>query len=438
MKRLAFIIVLVACGIYVHAQITLDECQELARANYPLIKQYELIERSTEYTVSNAEKAFLPQLSFNTQATFQSDVASFPDEMLRAYQQMGIDMKGLNKDQYRAAIEVNQTIWDGGLTRAQKNISSAEGSVSAQSVEAEMYAIRERVNQLFFGVLILNEQLRQNQLLQELLQSNYNTVEAYLKNGVAMRSDLDAVKAEQLTVAQQRIQIESAAKAYRRVLSAMTGKVFDASVMFGRPSVTPDRQRGSGSGMQGGAFSVFRPELQLFEAQTDQLEAQKQAIKASTMPRIGVFAQGFYGNPGLNLFKDMTENKWTWNYIAGIRLQWNFGSFYTKQGSLKRLSIAQQQVDNRKETFLFNNSLQQIQQQEAIDKMRRIMVDDDEIIGLRTSVRRSSEAKYANGTITINDLLRDITTESQAQLNKSLHEFEWLKQIYELKYTVNK
>ena len=296
-----------------------------------------------------------------------------------------------------------------------------------------MYAIRERVNQLYFGILILNEQLRQNQLLQDLLQSNYNTIEAYFKNGVAMRSDLDAVKAEQLSVAQQRIQIESAVNAYCRVLSAMTGKAIDSSATFEKLF----------AGSEASAWSInsnvlnYRPELLFFEAQSEQFEAQKQAIKSSTMPRFGVFAQGFYGNPGLNLFKDMTEDKWTWNYIAGVRLQWNFGNFYTKKGSLRRLTIAQQQVDNRREAFLFNNSLQQIQQQEAIDKMRKMMVDDGEIIGLRTSVRRSSEAKYANGTITINDLLRDITTESQAQLNKSLHELEWMKHIYELKYTVN-
>ena len=432
MKQLVFIIAFAVIGICCHAQVTLDECQELARANYPLIKQYELIERSTEYSVSNAAKAYLPQLSFNTQITYQSDVATFPDEMLRAYQQMGIDMKGLNKDQYRAALEVNQTIWDGGLTQAQKNISVAEGLVSAQSVETEMYAIRERINQLYFGILILDEQLRQNQLLQELLQSNYKMVEAYLQNGVAMRSDLDAVKAEQLTVAQQRIQIESAAGAYSRMLSVMTGKVLDASVTFAKPAGSF-----TVSGIQNGIPAGSRPELRFFDAQSEQFEAQKQAIIASTMPRLGVFAQGFYGNPGLNLFKDMTENKWTWNYIAGLRLQWNFGSFYTKKGTLRKLSLAQQQIDSRRETFLFNNNLQRIQQQVAIDKMQKVMVDDEEIIRLRTSVRRSSEAKYANGTITVNDLLRDITTESQALLGKSLHELEWLKNIYELKNTVN-
>ena len=425
MKRLCFIIVFAACCVCIHAQITLDKCQELARENYPLIKQYGLIEQSTEYSVSNAAKAYLPQVLLAAQATYQSDVAAFPKEMADAYRQLGIDMKGLNKDQYKVALEVSQTVWDGGLIRAQKDISTAEGLVSAQSIETEMYALRERVNQLYFGILILDEQLRQNELLQELLQSNYRSVEAYFKNGVAMQSDLDAVKVEQLSVSQQRIQVESALDAYRRMLSVMTGKSFDNTAIFEKPVII------SLSGNNN------RPELRLFDAQAEQFEAQKRAVVASTMPRLGVFAQGFYGNPGLNLFKDMTEDKWTWNYVAGLRLQWNFGSFYTKKNTLKRLSLAQQQIDSRRETFLFNNSLVQEQQQAAIDKMRKVMVDDDEIIRLRTSVRRSSEAKYANGTITVNDLLRDITTESQAQLNKSLHELDWLKNIYELKYTVN-
>ena len=428
MKRLVFISFLVACCVCVQAQFTLDECQELARENYPLIKQYGLIEQSTEYTVSNAAKAYLPQVLFSAQTTYQSDVAAFPEEMTNAYKQMGIDMKGLNKDQYKVALEVNQTIWDGGLTRAQKDISKAEGQVSAQSVETEMYAIRERVNQLYFGMLVLDEQLRQNELLQELLQSNYNTVDAYFKNGVAMQSDLDAVKVEQLSVSQQRIQIESAASVYRRMLSVMTGKEFGNSATFGKPAAMVD----------GLPENNNRPELNLFDAQSEQFEAQKQAIKASTMPRLGVFAQGYYGNPGLNLFKDMTEDKWTWNYVAGLRLQWNFGSFYTKKGTFRKLSLAQQQIDNRRETFLFNSTLQQVQQQVAIDKMQKVIAGDDEIIRLRTSVRQASEAKYANGTITVNDLLRDITAESQARLNQSLHELEWLKNIYELKYTVNR
>ena len=431
MKRFFIIVIYILMySLSGEAQLTLDRCQTLARENYPLIKQHGLIEQSTDFSVANALKAYLPQVSLSAQATYQSDVAAFPKQMLNMYEQIGINMKGLNRDQYRVALDVNQTVWDGGLTRSQKDASIAEGNVSVQSVETELYALRDRINRLYFGLLILNEQLRQNDLLQELLQSNYQTVEAYMKNGVAMPGDLQSVKAEQLSVSQQRIQIESAANAYRIMLSAMTGQPVDIDASLEKPwdaLVSGDYANQQNN----------RPELRLFDLQSEYVEVQKRSIVASTMPRLGVFMQGFYGNPGLNLFKDMTEDKWSWNYIAGVRFQWNFGSFYTKKGAVVKLSLAQQQLDNRRETFLFNTGLQQMQQQQAIDKMRKMMADDDEIIQLRTAIRRSSEAKYANGTITVSELLKDITAESQASLAKALHELEWLQNIYEMKTIMN-
>lgn len=453
MKRRVWILIILMghAGAWTWSQgtrFTLDECQALARENYPLVRQYGLIGQSTEYSVANAAKAYLPQVLFSAQASYQSEVAAFPKEMTALYEQVGVHFKGLNKDQYKVALEVSQTIWDGGLTRSQKDLSHAEGDVSAQSVETEMHTLRDRINQLYFGILILEAQLQQNALHQALLQSNCNAVEACVKNGVAMQSDLHAVKAELLSVSQQRVRIESSAQAYQQMLSVMIGKKIVTSAALQKPEIWVGDER-----MPGGDNSVWpemtlsanrwsdeankRPELQLFEAQSAQFEAQKRAIIASTMPRFGLFAQGFYGNPGLNLFKDMTEDKWTWNYIVGMRLQWNFGSFYTKKGNLRKLSVAQQQVDSQRETFLFNNRLQQVQQQHAIDQMRKVMHDDEEIIRLRTSVRQASEAKYTNGTLTVNDLLRDITSENQASLNKSLHELEWLKSMYELRNTIN-
>ena len=448
MKRFSILtIYILMYSISGQAQFTLDRCQELARENYPLIKQHGLIEQSTEYSIANALKAYLPQVAFSAQATYQSDVAAFPKKMTDMYEQIGINMKGLNRDQYRVALDVNQTIWDGGFARAQKESSKAEGNVSAQSVETELYSLRERINMLYFGILIINEQLRQNNLLQNLLQSNYNTIDAYVKNGVAMPGDLQAIKAEQLTVSQQRIQIESAAKAYRTLLSVMIGQAIDETATLEKPPAFFSGGSLENRSVKNPTATVFsshlvgqsnnRPELLLFDMQSEQLEVRKRSVVASTMPRLGVFIQGFYGNPGLNLFKDMTEDKWTWNYIAGLRLQWNFGSFYTKKGDIAKLSLAQQQIDNKRETFLFNTGLQEIQQQQAIEKMRRMMIDDDEIIFLRLSIRQSSEAKFANGTITISELLKDITTESQALLSKTLHELEWLQNIYELREIIN-
>jgi outer membrane protein TolC len=346
--------------------------------------------------------------------------------MSAMYEQIGIRMKGLNKDQYRLALEVNQTIWDGGASRAQKDIAKTEGDLSKQSLEVELYTLRDRINNLYFGILILSEQLTQNTLLQELLESNLKAATAHVNNGTALPSDVNAIKVELLSAGQQRTQIASAKEAYCNMLSVMIGKSVGSSDTFVKPapqSVT--------------AGINHRPELQLLDLQSAQFEAQKLAINSSVMPRIGLFAQGFYGNPGLNLFKDMTENKWTLNYIAGVQFRWNFGSYYTRKGNLQKLSLAQQRVENQRETFLFNTGLATIQQRNAIEKMRMVMTDDTEIIRLRKSIRETSEAKYANGTITVSDLLRDIITENQSMQSKSLHEIEWLKNIYDLTNTVN-
>ena len=210
------------------------------------------------------------------------------------------------------------------------------------------------------------------------------------------------------------------------MLSVMTGQPINNTTSFVKPfpqSLAPEINN--------------RPELQLFNSQSEQFEAQKRALNASVMPRVGLFAQGFYGNPGLNLFKDMTENRWTWNYIAGVRFQWNFGSYYTLKGNRQKLSLAQQRVESQRETFLFNTDLATIQQRNAITKMNKVMADDVEIIKLRTSIRETSEAKYADGVITVSELLRDMIAENQSMITKALHEIEWLKNMYDLNNTLN-
>jgi outer membrane protein TolC len=425
MNRILLTVFLVAGAASMQAQITWTQCQTLARENYPLIRQYNLVEQTTHYSLDNAAKAWLPQVSLTAQATYQSDVASFPDQLTALYQQVGVDMKGLNRDQYRMALEVNQTVWDGGQRRAQQDVARADGDVSRQSLEVELYALRERVNGLYFGILMLDEQLQQNSLLQELLQSNLRTVDARLANGVATPADRQSLQVELLAAAQQRTRIESAAAAYRKMLALLTGLPVGDADMLEKPPLHAVQT------------AVNRPELHLFDAQIRQFEARKRAVDSSVLPRLGLFAQGFYGNPGLNLFKDMTENKWTWNYIAGIRFQWNFGSFYTRNGNLRKLTLAQQRIDSQRDVFLFNHRLKAIEQQDAIAQMLRIMAGDAEIIALRTSIRRAAEAGFANGTLTAADLLRDITAESQARQTQALNEIEWIKNIYDLMYTVN-
>lgn len=426
MKKLITLLCGICCSVGAMAQVSLDECQRLAKENYPLIRQYALIEATTSYSVSNAKRSYLPQVSLSGQATYQSDVMAFPERFGELFSQMGMDMKGLNKDQYRVNLDVNQNIWDGGRSKAQQKLSEAEGEISYQNIEIEMYAIRERVNALYLGVLMLEEQLAQNRLLQELLESNHKKIEALVKNGAAMQSDLDALSVELLSTGQQRVEIEANATAYRKMLALFTGKKSLSEELLIKPSAQISLSN-----------EVKRPELQLLDAQISGQDAQKRLVNSSTKPQFGAFAQGFYGNPGLNMFQDMISNTWTWNYMVGVKVLWNFGGYYTKKNNIKKISTVQQQLDNRRETFLFNTSLQISQEQAAINKMRQVMTDDDKIIALRTSIRKAAEARLENGVIDVNDLLREITAESTARLAKAAHEIELLKNIYDFKNTIN-
>ena len=166
-------------------------------------------------------------------------------------------------------------------------------------------------------------------------------------------------------------------------------------------------------------------------------DAQEKALDAALMPKLGVFAQGFYGYPGYNLFEDMMGRKWSLNGMIGAKITWNIGAFYTHKNNKSKLNAQRSMFNVQRETFLFNNRLEQIQQNENIARYRRLLADDEELITLRSSIRRAAESKLSHGIIDVNDLLRDITSENAARVQQSIHEIEMLKQMYDLKYTTN-
>lgn len=408
------------------AEITLDECRRLATENYPMIKQYELAARSTEYSVSNAKRNYLPKINISAQATYQSEVVDFSPEIQHLFGTLGVNYAGIDKDQYRATIEVQQNIWDGGITKAQKKKAEAEGESSARGIEAEMYSINERIDNLYFGILILKAREEQNIKLRELLKSNCDKIEGMLKNGTATQSDYDAVRAEQLAAEQESERITASCKAYCNMLSLFTGKEIAPETRFTLPEAiyNPDGEN-------------RRPELSLIEARISELDAEELALKKASNPKIGAFAQGFYGNTGLNMFKDMMENRWSANYIVGIKLQWDISQYYTRRNTKNRLSLARQQLQNNRETFLFNSDIKAQEIEGEITKMREIMRRDDEIVKLRRAVREAAESKYRNGVIYISDLLREITLENNAEIAGKLNRIELAREIYRLKNTLN-
>ena len=402
---------------------SLEECQQAAERNYPLIQQYGLIEKTTELTVANIQKGWLPQVSASAQATYQSDVTAWPDEMKGMLGQMGLNFEGLKKDQYRVGIDVQQTVFDGGAIRSQKEIARQQGNVETAQNEVNLYNVRKRVNEMYFGLLLINEQMKLNGDLQELLAANEKKLVSMLKGGTAAESDYQNVKAERLKVVQQATGLEAQRSALQRMLSAFCGIEVKQIV---RPPLTPPIGGGNA-----------RPELRAIDAQLRLADAQEKALDAALMPKLGVFAQGYYGYPGYNMFEDMLSHKFSWNGMIGARLTWNMGALYTRKNDKAKIQLQRDMAETNRDVFLLNNNLEQIQQNENIQRYKKLMADDEEIISLRSSIRKAAESKLSHGIIDVNDLVKEINNENAAKVQQTVHEIEMLKEIYDLKYTTN-
>ena len=426
MRRTVLGLSFIICHLSFSAAQSLEECQRAAEQNYPLIRQYDLIEKTTELTVANIGKGWLPQVSASAQATYQSDVVAFPDQFKALYAQMGLDMKGLKKEQYRVGIDVSQTIYDGGAISSQKQIAREQGKVQTAQNEVNLYNVRKRVNEMYFALLLLDDQIRLNNDLQELLLGNEKKLASMVKNGTAAESDLQSVKAERLNVIQQKTSLESQKRMLQKMLSTFCGIEIKT---VQKPSLMVD----------GGWLMAKnrRPELKALDAQLGLLNAQEHALNSALMPKLGVFAQGYYGYPGLNMFEDMMSHQWSLNGIIGARLTWNIGALYTRKNDKAKINSQRSMVDVQRETFLFNNNLEQIQQNENISRYKKLMADDEEIISLRSAVRKAAESKLSHGIIDVNDLVREINQENAARVSQSMHEIEMLKEIYDNKFTTN-
>ena len=416
-----FILALVLLPFATYAQ-TLEECQQAAEQNYPLIRQYDLIKKTTDLTVSNIAKGWLPQVSASAQVTYQSDVAGFPDQMQNLYQQIGLDMKGLTKDQYRVGVDINQTVYDGGAISSQKQIAREQGMVQTTQTEVTIYHVRKRVNEMYFSLLLLDEQIQLNKDLQELLGGSERQLTSMVKGGTAAECDLQKVKAERLNVVQQAVSLESQKKMLLTMLSTFCGIEVNH---IQKPTFTEINNENN------------RPELRLFEAQLRLYDAQEKALNAAIMPKLGVFAQGFYGYPGYNMFEDMMKHNWSLNGMIGARLTWNIGALYTRKNDKAKIQIQRELTENNRDVFLFNNHQEQIQQNEEIARYKKIMANDEEIIALRSSVRKAAESKLSHGIIEVNDLVKDLNAENAAKVQQSIHEIEMLKLIYDNKFTTN-
>ena len=423
-RKTVIIILTLLFSINIYAQLSIEECYDKAKANYPLVKQYDLIDQARDYNLSNVKRGWLPQIQLSAKASYQSDVTKIPIDFSEVPipQLADLKMPELSKDQYGVSIDVSQILWDGGMLGAKRQRVIVSAEAEKAELEVNLYALRERVNQLFFGILMCDALLEQNRLLQDELQRNYEQVAALARGGLTNQADINAVKVEQLKATQHFTTIIHNRNALLQMLEAFMGEKFDNNIVLQKPVV------------ESLWFNeIFRPELLLFNSKLMLINTFNCEIKADLMPKFGLFLTGGYGNPGLNMLK----NGFSAYYIGGLRLSWNIGSFYTLNNRKNQIITNRNSIEIQRETFLFNTAISQSNQENEIAKFRELMQSDEEIIALRNFVKHATESKVVNGTASISDLLRDVNAETLAKQEKVFHELEMLQAIYNLKFITN-
>lgn len=413
MKRIGLLLMLMGWALLGKAQLTLEVCYEQAEANYPLIKQYGLVEQSREFNLSNASKGYLPQIGLSAVAYAFTDILDMPAQL----EQM---VGGMDNHLLSASVTVNQSIYDGGTISARRGLAKAEAEVEKGQVEVSMYDVRQRIDQLYFGVLSIEEQLKQTLLLEDDLKLSLQTVEGLMRGGLANQSDVDAVRVEQIKANQRVGSLRTLKRTYLLMLGTFINQKLDEETTLEKPIA-------SGSELD---RNNYRPELNLYDAQSQLLDAQKKMLDAQLRPKLGAFATGM-------VHSKVTDFVNSGLLLGGISLSWNLGALYTRKNDLQKLELQRRQIGVTRETFLFNTQLQGESSNGVIQDLRTQLAQDAEIVALREGIRDRAQRRVENGIETVNEMLREINAVSEARQTQVLHEIQLLQEMYRMKHLYN-
>lgn len=421
MKRtLVFLFFFIASNIS-YSQMSIEYCQNKAKENYPIYRNTGILENLSRFSIKNANKNYFPQLNFSAKASYQSDVTSVDIELPFP---IDLELPTMTKDQYQAVFELSQMIWDGGYTKHKKQEIRAELESKKSSLEVELYTLRDRVANIFFGILSIREQKSQAKIMDKELERNYSQIQAFMDGGLANQSDLDLIKVEQLNLKQRLVEISILEKSYIRVLSLLMGIELLEDAVFEEPNLDIHKFQND----------INRPELLYFESQVRLLDTKIKMINSQFLPNLGLYAQGGYGRPGLNMFSQEPD----FFSIIGLRLSWNITSLYTRKDNIRIIESNKELINSNKTSFILNTNLQKETQHSEIEKLKSLLLSDIEIIILRERIKLSSQYKLENGIISTSDYIKDVNAFDIASQNKILHKTELLMSIYKYNNIINR
>ncbi|MCZ4319096.1 TolC family protein [Aequorivita viscosa] len=404
MKRLLLILIgFVPLLASAQRVLTLDECYSLVEKNYPLAKQTALLEEKTQSEIKILEKEKLPKLDLNAQATYQSDVIEFPLQIPNS------TVEPPNKDQYRATIDANQLIYNGGKIAANTRLKTAELATQQQQVAVNLYTLKSRINQNYFSVLLFQEQAKLLLSKMEELDARLKEVNTGVKYGAVLPASEQVLKAEQLKLEQQISQTNFDRKKALNNLASLLSQNLDTATTLTNPEILVAPE-----------IESQRPELELFDLQETQLETSKEVISKSNFPKLLGFAQAGYGNPGLN----MLDNSFQDFYLVGVKLNWNIFDWGKTKEKKQAVDISKEIVTSEKETFLLNNQMQQKEAENDIDKYEEMLQKDAEIIALREMVLQATTSQLQHGVITSSEYITELNNLYEAKIDEQLHKIQ--------------
>lgn len=409
MKRNKFSLLLIILALSVPitkaqtpASLSLQECVKLAKENYPLIKEKQLLQQTEALNIKSLNKNWLPKLSLNAQATYQSEVSSLPIPGFPEFP----------KDQYQNALSVDQTLFDGGNTQQQKEVEKLNTETETQKNEVELYKVADRVTQIYCNILLARENRKILFTYKEDIGNKKKTLNASVQNGLALESNLSTLEAEELKTEQNMIELEGNLTGLYSSLALLINKPVDDNIDFTTQTLTASAE-------------VSRPELKLFSAQSSLLEARYKLSNKGALPKLSLFGEGVYGRPGYNFL----DQSFRFYGRVGLALRWNISSLYYLNKEKQSLDVNISRVDVQKQLFELNLKSTLSTQDAQIKSLQEIIDKDNQIIEKRVKVTQTAAKQLENGNITSTDYLTELNAEMQARLNMKVHEVKLMNAI---------
>jgi outer membrane protein TolC len=402
MKKIIFILITTfSFATFSQEKVTLNDCYQLLKTNYPLVKQQQLLANQNKIDKAIISNGKLPQLSLDAQVTYQSDVIQFPLAMA--------GITPLNNDQYRATFSVNQLIFNGGLIDANLKIKEGQLKTNQKQVDASIYQLKTQINQLYFSILLTDESFKLLKAKKKQLETKLNEVKSGIKYGVLLPSSDSVLEAEILKIGQQFIEIESRKSSLIETLSSFIGQPLYNNTQFEAPLIETQLQN-----------VINRPELELFQLKKEEIENQEALISKLNAPKLNGFLTGGYGNPGLN----MLDNSFQTFYTVGVKFHWNVFDWNTNKKQQETIAINKNFIENEREVFKLNTNIELNKQQKEIEKISAIINSDEEIIKLRENVLKTLEGQLKNGVITASVYVTEFTNLFEAENTLIQHKIQ--------------